>query len=341
MSLPEVVRVDPFDEQAFDAWHACYLAADRYGRERWASPWALEEFRVEKQAVLPHRESSVYGLALDGRFVAVAELAFSLLDNLGMAEVLIHTHPEHRRQGHGSRVLAHLEDVARARGRSSLWSETPYPFEAGAHGAGEPGPEFLRSRGFRFGLADVMRVADLPVDRAVLDRLCAEAAPRHAAYELRSFVGAVPEELALGVAEAAASLNTEAPTGELEIEAQTSDVAALRAEEAILEGQRRRKYTTVAVAPDGSVAGYTELLVPDLDPSRVYQWGTLVRPGHRGHRLGLALKAGNLCLVQERERGRDLLVTYNAEVNTHMIGVNDALGFRPVERLGEFQKQLT
>jgi len=34
------------------------------------------------------------------------------------------------------------------------------------------------------------------------------------------------------------------------------------------------------------------------------------------------------------------ITTYNAESNVHMVGVNDALDFRPVERLGEFQKRL-
>jgi hypothetical protein len=34
------------------------------------------------------------------------------------------------------------------------------------------------------------------------------------------------------------------------------------------------------------------------------------------------------------------LTTYNAEVNSHMVGVNEAMGFRPVARLGDFQKKL-
>jgi hypothetical protein len=33
------------------------------------------------------------------------------------------------------------------------------------------------------------------------------------------------------------------------------------------------------------------------------------------------------------------LTTFNAEVSSHMIGVNERLGFVPVERLGEFQKK--
>ena len=74
--------------------------------------------------------------------------------------------------------------------------------------------------------------------------------------------------------------------------------------------------------------------MPSYDPEHVYQWGTLVRPAHRGHRLGLATKVHNLRRFQAGESGRSLLFTYNAEVNTHMIGVNEAMGFRPVQRLG-------
>ena len=88
------------------------------------------------------------------------------------------------------------------------------------------------------------------------------------------------------------------------------------------------------------MVAYSELVVPTYDPERVYQWGTLVRREHRGHRLGLATKVHNLRRFQEQRAGRSAVFTYNAEVNRHMIAVNEALGFRPVGRLGEFQKQL-
>jgi RimJ/RimL family protein N-acetyltransferase len=88
------------------------------------------------------------------------------------------------------------------------------------------------------------------------------------------------------------------------------------------------------------VVAYSDLATTVHEPGRAYQWGTLVDPAHRGHRLGLAVKVANLRLLQEERPDVARLTTYNAEVNSHMIGVNEAMGFRPIARLGDFQKML-
>src|SRR5690606_6524998 len=89
-------------------------------------------------------------------------------------------------------------------------------------------------------------------------------------------------------------LSVEAPMGELEFEPEKWDVQRLRDEEDEAAAQGRTLYTTIALAPDGEVAGHTQLAVPSHDPGRAYQWDTLVLRKHRGHRLGLALKVANL-----------------------------------------------
>ena len=76
------------------------------------------------------------------------------------------------------------------------------------------------------------------------------------------------------------------------------------------------------------------------EPGKAYQWGTLVRRDARGHRLGLAVKVANQRLLQRERPDLRVLTTYNAEVNHHMVAVNERLGFVPVARLGEFQKRL-
>ena len=88
---------------------------------------------------------------------------------------------------------------------------------------------------------------------------------------------------------------------------------------------------------------HTQLIidvVPGRDPGKVFQDDTLVLPRHRGHRLGLALKVANLRAVQRAHPDRRVLHTWNAEENGPMVAVNNAMGFRPVERLGEYQRDL-
>lgn len=52
------------------------------------------------------------------------------------------------------------------------------------------------------------------------------------------------------------------------------------------------------------------------------------------------MKARNLLLVQREHQDLRQLVTFNAEVNRHMIAVNEAVGFHPVARLAELQRRL-
>ena len=117
-------------------------------------------------------------------------------------------------------------------------------------------------------------------------------------------------------------------------------VEVVREKEETLARQGRTKYNTVALSATGEVVAYTDLATTVHEPGRAYQWGTLVHRAHRGHRLGVAVKVANLRLLQSERPDIVRLTTYNAEVNAHMIGVNEALGFRPVARLGDFQKRL-
>lgn len=336
----EIVEVDPFDTGAFDAWHATYFVADSFERSGAESPWQLEELRVFHQRDHPNLRTAVLAGTDGGAVVTAGELKLPLLDNTDHAEIGVWTHPDHRGRGYGSAMLVRLEQLARNEGRTVLDAQACYPYDVPADGAGHPHAEFLVRRGYRYGLGDVNRRLDLPVSDELLAELAATAARHHTAYTLRSFVGAVPDDLGVGFAALSSSLITEAPLGELEREPENPDVSVLRAGEETLRRQGRTKYTTVAVADDGLLAGYTELIMSEHDPGRVYQWGTLVPRAHRGHRLGLALKVANLAFLQGLRTDARLVTTYNAEVNTHMIGVNEQLGFRPVERLGEFQKRV-
>lgn len=335
----EIVELDPFDAQAFDAFYDVYLAAEEAAGDA-GSPWMREEVRVDHQERTARRWIGGFTALAGGRVVAVGQLSTPLLDNLASADLSVHVDPGFRRRGFGSAMLARLQQAARDRGRGLLNAEATWGWSAGSDGAGEPGPEFARSQGFALGLSDVKRRLGLPVAEELLAALASAAAPHHAAYTLRSWEGPVPDELLRGWTSLTASLMTEAPTGGLEREPELADPAVVRESEAMLDKQGRRKYNTVALDGDGAVVAYTDVATTVHEPGKAYQWGTLVRHGDRGSRLGLAVKVANLQLLQRERPDLTELVTYNAEVNSHMVAVNARLGFVPVARLGEFQKRL-
>ncbi len=340
MSDLEITRVDPFDRVAFDAWHACYLAAELASEEGVASPLMLEEARAQLQDAGTRSWNSCWTGTVAGRVVVAGWLDMPLLDNLDRADLSVHVVADERHRGHGSAMARRLEQEAFERGRTLLNGEAAWPYDAGSDGTGQAGREFARRLDYALALGDVKRILRLPVPGGLLDDLAAEAAPHHAAYTLRSWAGPVPEALLDGWAALTATLETEAPTGDLELEPEHIDAEVVREAEALIARQGRRKYNTVALDEAGAVVAYTDIATTVHEPDRAYQWGTLVRRDARGHRLGLAVKVANLRLLQDSCPELRRLTTYNAEVNARMVEVNDRLGFVPIARLGEFQKRL-
>ena len=82
--------------------------------------------------------------------------------------------------------------------------------------------------------------------------------------------------------------------------------------------------------------------------------GALRRPKHMKRLLLMAVALGLLAIpshaaassfvqcpgVGANPNGCQFLVTFNADVNAPMVAVNDRLGFRPVQWMGEVQKTL-
>lgn len=339
----EIDEVDVHDDAVLTEWYDVSAAALREGLGDLSTVWTLAELRVSVREPSRSREMHLYTGRVDGTVVVAGGLVLPLLDNLDSATVTAEVRPGHWRRGHGTAMLAHVEAEARRRGRVLLDHTIDWPDAHGADGAGWPARDFAVRHGYRMTLGDVRRELALPADDAVLAGLADEAAEHHGGYRLLSWVGAVPDQLALGWETLSSSLMTEAPTGDREIEPEVVDVANLREREAIAEKQGRTRVCTAAVRKGGAgddVAAYTDLAVASHEPGKAYQWGTLVRTGDRGHRLGTAVKVANLRLLQSLGLGVTRVITWNAEVNSHMIGVNERLGFVPVARAGEFQKRL-
>ncbi len=340
VSAVDIVDVDPADDAALAAWHAAYLEADLFERES-PAPWQLPELVAEARATqTQHRFAFVIGRDGD-EVVAAGRVSIDLLSNSHIAFVEDYVRPGHRRLGHGRAVLARLEEIARAWGCTSALTESAWASHLGPEGAGAPGREFAAATGFHLGLVDVQRALTLPVADEVLTSLAEEARPVYVRdYRLDTWSGPVPDRYAEGWARLGSLVATEAPMGELEFDPESPSVEALRERELVQEAQGRTKHNTVAVDAEGAVVAYSDIATTVHEPGVGYQWGTLVDPAHRGRRLGLAVKVANLTHLQATRPDITRLITYNAEVNDHMIAINRQLGFEPVEYLGEFQKSL-
>lgn len=269
----------------------------------------------------------------DGRLVGSAGIMLWLSDNTHRAYVDVAVQPDRRREGLGTRLLDRAVAIAQADGRRVVSSEIYAPVDGAS-----PATAFAERHGFRVTLEDGMKVVDIAATRGSWDALAAEAARHHADYELRTVQGAIPEELVAGHLAINNMFVSEAPSGDADIEDENWDEARLRAHEERAAKAGRRDFTTYALAADGQVVALTEAFLNEHVPHRGFQGGTLVVPGHRGRRLGLAVKVANQRAMVEAFPELAWIVTGNADVNVHMNAVNDRLGFTVVERCLEVEK---
>ncbi|QNE18988.1 GNAT family N-acetyltransferase [Kribbella qitaiheensis] len=329
-------RIDPRDAEVFDAWYDVHRAAQDEGREFPVS-WAREEMRVGMLAESPYSDKELWAVRDDaGAIAGTMYLELPMKDNTALVEVAIGVRADVRRQGYGTALAGMLEERAAAFGRTVLQSAIDVPID----GEQTAGQAFAAAHGLTVANVEVHRVLELPLAEDFLAGLAAKAAEHHQGYELVSWQNRCPDEYVDAYAALQATFNLEAPMGELELEAQTYDAARVRVVEQQSIDQGRNGWITVAVAPDGTLAGHTELYVGVHDARNAYQWGTLVSPAHRGHRLGLALKVRNHTELQRSHSERRIVHTWNAEQNTAMNAVNATLGYRPVELAQELQRRI-
>jgi hypothetical protein len=185
-----------------------------------------------------------------------------------------------------------------------------------------------------------MKVVDLVETEPTWDALAERAASRHEGYRILTWLDRVPEEHIEHYCRLSALFVDEAPMGELDVEPERWDAARVRNREERNARSGRRDVSAGAVGPDGSLVALTEIPVNVYAPWRGFQSGTLVDPAHRGHALGIAIKVANHRQLREHFPDCRVLLTGNADVNAAMNAVNDALGYREVERCLEMQKKI-
>ena len=310
------------------------------------SVWGHRRFAYDAKQLLPeflddrYTGHAAFAAWAGDRCLGRSEVEWERGDDATTVELTVGVAEDARGAGIGSALLRVAEAHADDLGRSVLagYSDVPLdhldlpgprleaPDGSGSIPAADLGAAFAIRHGYR--LAQLERVSGLPVTGrlAEFQARLAEFDAAETPYRLVEWVDHAPDELLDSLAIAHASMATDVPAGGLTVDLERWDAARVRAAEQRDVSAGRTTLVQAAVAPDGTVAGFTELSLPS-DSRVVFQWDTIVLGAHRGHRLGMRMKLANLVRLIEFAPDRDEVVTWNADENEHMLAINIALGF--------------
>jgi len=329
----EIRAIDASDETALRAWWEVGSAVAAAERPFDAWP-AWERSRVTLPAVRSDVGRVLLVAVEDGVVVGSGLLVLFLLDNRHLAELDVQVLATHRRRGIGRLLLAELERLAAGEGRTTLIGTAYAPV-----GAESPSSLFAAATGYPVASAEETKLVDLasaPAGWAALeDDVAAHVAP----YRVATFEDRVPGAWVEDVCAMLSAFMTLIPQGDLDLEEAVWTPARLHEYEERTLASGRSWLVAVGIAPDGRLCGFHELGVTPSDPRLASVGGTLVLPEHRGHRLGLGMKLATHRRLLALHPGCRHVETSNAGVNAPMNAVNEALGYRVVERCLDVQKK--
>ncbi|MDO5500876.1 MAG: hypothetical protein Q4F67_14470 [Propionibacteriaceae bacterium] len=284
---------------------------------------------------------------VDNRCVGVASVQVPHVDNQHMLGVDLRIDPGSDAATVLDGLWTAVSDLLTGEGRTTvivwLYSRPPGDPLRPRTGAGAvrrtPVTDWLEHRGFELEQVEVASTLEVPAALAHAELLEAEATIRSAGYDLISWVGSTPPALQDAMAGQRARMSTDVPLGEIAMEPEAWDAARVRAEDAVVVAMGRSQVWTIAVERvSGAVVAHTMLTGPENGLTDVaFQDDTLVRTEHRGHRLGLRIKAANLRHLAEQLPRVRRIHTWNAEENDWMLAINRQLGFKPTSTMGCWQ----
>lgn len=314
------------------AWSDVYAAVqrDRFGATGSAQSLAEHQARSFSPYVERVRRAAWSG----DRLVGALEVRLPLADNLHLAMFALAVDPGTRGRGVGSALVVEAEAIASGHGRATVITETEW-----AHGSADAAEDFAKRHGYVVGSTMLRNTQALPADRDTLEAAITAGSAQDYAFD--SYLDHMPDSWLGDRAVLQQRMSTDAPSDDLELEEEQWDAARLRSSlDRSLKSGRRIVETVARHVPSGQLVGFTQVMVSASQPGLAYQDDTLVLREHRGHALGLRLKATNALRLMDALPEVTSVRTWNADSNAHMLAVNRRLGYVVDGHTREWQKHL-
>ena len=306
------------------------LNAEAYAHANPDEPPLNPEVGAEDLLQLWGDERTLLVLAHDhARLIGQGRLTYDLSQNTDKGSLHLVVRPGERRRGVGGQMAARLAHEALKLGRTLYY--------AGTSSRNPDGEAFAAALGAKASLPSIISELYLDrLDQAMLQRWMTR--PEGDPYCLHRFQ-VVPEHELGRVAKVYDVMNT-APRGELEFEDWVTTPEHIRSQQTAYAaiGGRTLLYVVEHV-PSAEFVAFSQVGWHPTRAALIDQWGTGVRPDHRGQGLGKWAKAAVLQdLPGHNPQGRKIY-TGNADVNAAMLGINRALGYAPAFKRTEWQGQ--
>jgi GNAT superfamily N-acetyltransferase/RimJ/RimL family protein N-acetyltransferase len=253
----------------------------------------------------------------------------NLLENSSVAKLELHIAPDRYGQGIGTALFDAAKDLARKMTCDRLAGNfVVAPGEVAA---------FAEKRGGKLAFQEQRTVLDLrAIDLGRYREWAAPSAPqagRPGNADLKSvtWTNHTPDDLVQAHLVARQAMNDE-PTGDvIAVKKKNMTPTELRQLEDARIAYGQRRHAVAALAPNGDMAGFTQVAVFANSTSPLAPMGnTAIARGYRGRGLALRLKAELALLMLEREPHIDLIDCFNNTRNQAMQHINKLLGWEVV-----------
>lgn len=351
--------------------------ADLVRRSREAI-WGTGQLSNEAEGIFtdlhdPWERVVLLGAFLEDRLVGRAEIRLPLVVHTRSAVVLVTVDPQCEARGVGLELLAAAEQLsgAEARRRITIQSEHPGPVDLQGDGRiGSPtgamaqvrpedwitasdgsGRLPLSNRQTRFAqragyalrtVSDVSRLA-VPLEPREMQRLSQEVLAAEGAEDYRVHVwkDEAPEHWLESLARLHARIPSDAFAAPAVWDPEPWDAQRVRRTEALRSADGDQSLMAVVEhIPSGELVGMTEVVVPHPYRGAGLQDETVVLKEHRGRRLGLRLKLGNLRQIAETAPDIESIYVWTHSGNTRMNWVNRRLGSVVVGRSAVWERAI-